>query len=69
MQKYHIRVISGNEYALTVFAKDYDEARAYALEIDIEDMSETGEVETVVSSCLIDTCEMPVHVRHWDDVN
>lgn len=65
MQKYQIHIVSGNEYRITVIAADYDSARAYALDLDIEQMYETGEVETVVSGCEVLTDEEPAAIAGW----
>jgi len=52
MQKYQITIVSGNEYVLNVIAATPEAAKAYALDLDIEQWEETQEVETVISSCV-----------------
>jgi hypothetical protein len=52
MQKYQITIVSGNEYVINVIAATPEAAKAYALDLDIEQWEETQEVETVISSCV-----------------
>jgi hypothetical protein len=51
-----------------VFAKDEKEARDFALELNIDDMNETGEEEAVINSCELSEDDLPVLIR-WEDVN
>lgn len=51
MKLYRLFIVSGTEYVVTVAANTEDEARAYALDLDVEQWEETHEVETLVTTC------------------
>jgi hypothetical protein len=51
MNIYRIVIVSGNEYTVTIAANNPQEARAFALDLDIEELQETGDAASIVSEC------------------
>jgi hypothetical protein len=55
MQKYKVTIVSGNEYAVTVLAASEQDARAFAYDLDIEQLEDLDDCAHVVTDCeLID---------------
>lgn len=62
MQKYLVTIVSGNEYTVTVVANSEDQARAFAYDLDLEDLDESDDCAHVVTECEVITDTQPVKI-------
>jgi hypothetical protein len=51
MNIYRVIIVSGDEYAVTIAANNPEEARAFALDLDLDDIEHTDDSSTIVTEC------------------
>lgn len=62
MQKYLVTIVSGNEYTVSVLANSEQEARAFAYDLDLDDLTDTDDCAHVVTECKVIEDTNPVRI-------
>jgi hypothetical protein len=62
MQKYLVTIVSGNEYTVAVLANNAQEARAFAYDLDLDDLTESDDCAHVVTECEVIENTDPVKI-------
>jgi hypothetical protein len=60
MNIYRITIVSGNEYTATVAANTPEEARAFAYDLDLDDLHDLDDCAHVVTECEEITKPLPL---------
>lgn len=62
MQKYLVTIVSGNEYTVSILANNAQEARAFAYDLDLDDLNESDDCAHVVTECEVIEDTSPVRI-------
>ena len=62
MRKYQLTIVSGNEYTVTVLAATPEEARAFAYDLDIDELTDTDDCAHVVTECVVIEDQSPARI-------
>ncbi len=62
MRKYQVTIVSGNEYTVSVLANSEQEARAFAYDLDLDELEEADDCAHVVTECQVIEDQSPARI-------